>query len=136
MGPEYRQPFGPRLCWQVVTARLSGPRIDASLAMPGHDWIRLGPDGIRRQDLRVTLITGTKETIMMRYDVALIRESQAFLAALDSGGETDYGDQYMRMIPQFDTGAGGLEWLTENLFVGEGRIAGPRRIEYRIHRLD
>lgn len=135
-GPSTGSPFGPRLCWQVLTARLSGPRIDAHLAMPGHDWIRLGPDGIRRQDLRATLITAEDEVIMLRYEAALIRASEAFLEALEAGGETGYADQYMRIIPQFDSGAAGCEWLTSNLFVGEGRIAGPRRIEYRIYRID
>jgi hypothetical protein len=56
-GPTTGSPLGARLCWQVTTARLAGPRIDAQLVMPGADWIRLGPDGIRRQDLRVTLRT-------------------------------------------------------------------------------
>ena len=127
-GPSVGSPLGPRLCWQVVTASLTGPRIDAHLAMPGHDWIRLGPDGMRRQDLRATLVTAADDVIMLRYDTALIRESEAFMTALETGGTTSYGEQYMCMIPQFDTGADGYEWLTSKLFVGEGRIAGPRRI--------
>ncbi len=35
--------------WQVTTATLRGPRIDATLAMPGTDWIRVGSDRIRRR---------------------------------------------------------------------------------------
>lgn len=41
-GPSTGSPLGDRLCWQISTASLSGPRIDARLVMPGHDWIRLG----------------------------------------------------------------------------------------------
>lgn len=135
-GPTTGSPFGERLCWQVWSARLVGPRIDARLAMPGHDWIRIGPDGIRRQDLRVTMTTTDGAVIMLRYDVALIRESSKFLAALNSGAATDYDDQYMRIAPVFDTGAAEYSWLTENLFIGEGRLAGARQIEYSIYRVD
>jgi hypothetical protein len=42
----------------------------------------------------------------------------------------------MRMVPQFDTGAPGYFWLTDGLFIAEGRLAGPRQIEYIIHRVD
>jgi hypothetical protein len=135
-GPTAGSPYGTRLCWQVWSARLTGPRIDARLAMPGHDWVRVGPDGIRRQDLRATMITADGAVIMVRYDVALIRESPRFLAALTSGESTDYDDQYMRIAPVFDTGAAGYAWLTESLFIGEGRIAGARQIEYSIYRVE
>ena len=27
------------------------------------------------------------------------------------------------------------EWLTQSLFVGRGRLAGPQRIEYEIYRV-
>ena len=89
LGPTTGSPLGERLCWQVTTATLRGPRIDATLAMPGTDWIRLGPDGIRRPDLRAQLTTDDGEPILFRYDVALIRSSERFLAALASGGATD-----------------------------------------------
>lgn len=135
-GPSAGSPLGGRLCWQVSAASLSGPRIDARLVMPGHDWIRLGPDGIRRQDLRAALATADGDLIMLRYDLGLIRDSATFLAALDTGDSTGYDDQYMRIAPQFDTGAAGYEWLTQSLFLGEGRLAGARQIEYAIYRVD
>ena len=47
----------PRLCWQIAEAVLSGPRITASLAMPGTDWIRMESDGIRRQDQRTQFLS-------------------------------------------------------------------------------
>lgn len=135
-GPTTGSPLGARLCWRVDTARLFGERIDATLATPGMDWIRIGPDQVRRQDLRVTLTSGDGEVIMLSYDNALIRESPTFMAALSEGRETRFDDQYMRMVAQFDTGASQYHWLTQSLFVGEGRLAGPRTIEYQIYRLD
>jgi uncharacterized protein DUF3237 len=135
-GPTAGSPLGARLCWEVTSAELAGARIRARLAMPGADWIRLGPDGIRRQDQRLTFVTEDDAVILLTYDNALIRESPAFLRALRTGGETSVDDQYMRMVAQFDTGDERYSWLTRSLFIGEGRVAGDHRIEYAIHRLD
>jgi hypothetical protein len=135
-GPTMGSPLGPRLCWSVTNAELRGPRIDARLAMPGADWIRLGPDGIRRQDQRLTFQTVDGAVVMLSYNNALIRETEAFLAALARGGETTTDDQYMRMVAQFDTGAERYAWLMQSLFIGEGRVAGDHEIEYTIYRVD
>jgi len=135
-GPTTGSPLGPRLCWQVTSATLAGPRIQAKLAMPGADWIRLGADGIRRPDQRLTFATDDGAIVMLHYDNALIRESPAFLAALDTGGQTTIEDQYMRRAAQFDTGEARYSWLTRSLFIAEGRVAGDHQIEYRIHRVD
>ncbi len=135
-GPTTGSPLGQRLCWSITDATLRGPRIDARLAMPGADWIRLGPDGIRRMDQRLVFQTNDGEVILLSYDNGLIRESEAFRAALASGGTTTIDDQYMRMVAQFDTGAPRYAWLMQSLFIGAGRVAGDHEIEYRIHRVD
>jgi hypothetical protein len=135
LGPTTGSPLGERVCWQVTAATLRGPRIDASLAMPGTDWIRVGPDGIRRQDLRAQLVTDDGELVLFRYDLALIRSTDRFLAALESGEATAFGDQYMRIAPQFEVGAGRYAWLGESLFVGRGRLTGPRAIECELYRV-
>ncbi len=135
LGPTRGSPLGERLCWQVTSATLRGRRIDATLAMPGTDWIRLGPDGIRRQDLRAQLLTDDGEVVLFRYDLALIRSSARFLSALASGEATDFDDQYMRIAPQFEVGAGRYAWLTESLFLGRGRLTGPKAIEYELYRV-
>jgi hypothetical protein len=128
-------PLGDRLCWQVSTATLQGPRINATLAMPGTDWIRLGSDGIRRPDLRAQLTTDDGELILFRYDLALIHSSRRFLAALASGEATAFDEQYMRIAPQFEVGAGRHAWLGESLFLGRGRLTGPTAIAYEIYRV-
>jgi hypothetical protein len=135
-GPTTGSPLGARLCWQVSEAQLSGSRIQAGLVMPGADWIRLGPDGIRRPDQRLTFATDDGAIVMLRYDNALIRGSPTFLAALDAGGQTTVEDQYMRMVAQFDTGDERYPWLTSSLVLAEGRLAGDHQIEYEIYRVD
>jgi hypothetical protein len=135
LGPTTGSPLGERLCWQVNTATLRGPRIDATSTMPGTDWIRLGSDGIRRQDLRAQLMTDDGALILFRYDLALIRPSERLLAALASGEPTDFDDQYMRIAPQFEVPAGRYAWLGESLFIGRGRLTGPKAIAYEIYRV-
>ena len=81
------------------------------------------------------LVTDDGELVLFRYDVALIRSSGRFLAALAAGEATEFEDQYMRMSPQFEVGAGRYAWLCENLFSGRGRITGPNAIAYELYRV-
>ncbi len=133
LGPTVGAPA--RLCWKIAEATLAGPRITASLAMPGTDWIRFDGNGIRRQDQRTQFLTEDGTLILMRYDVALIRSDEGFSRALEAGAETGFGDQYMCMAPQFEVGSDGYAWLTQSLFIARGRLAGPRRIEYEVYRV-
>ena len=64
----------------------------------------------------------------------LVQATERFKAA-ENGGATRYEDQYMRMVMFFDTGAAKYVWLTESLFIAEGRIAGKNEIEYQIYRV-
>lgn len=41
----------------------------------------------------------------------------------------------MRMTMRFEAGAEKYRWLNESLFIAEGRLAGPNKIEYRIYRV-
>jgi hypothetical protein len=133
LGPTTGSPA--RLCWQVAEATLTGPRITASLAMPGIDWIRIDSNGMRRQDQRAQFLTGDGALILMRYEAALIRGDEAFTRALASGRETTFAGQYMCMTPQFDVSDHAYDWLTQSLFIGRGRLAGPRRVEYELYRI-
>ena len=54
LGPTTGSPA--RLCWKIAEATLTGPRITASLAMPGIDWIRIDGNGVRRQDQRTQFL--------------------------------------------------------------------------------
>jgi hypothetical protein len=122
-----------QMCWQIVSGTLIGPRINARVAMPGMDWMRLD-GGTRRADLRVALVTDDGVGLLFHYDMALIKASGLFLAALENGTGTDWSDQYMRMVPGFIGASGKYAWLDEHLFLAQGRLSGPRQIEYRIFR--
>jgi hypothetical protein len=57
------------------------------------------------------------------------------MAALAAGEPTEFADQYMRIAPHFEVGACRYAWLAENLFLGAGRLAGPRTITYDLYRV-
>lgn len=103
--------------------------------MPGIDWIRIDSSGIRRQDQRTQFLTDDGTLILMRYDAALIRGEEKFSPALASGAETGFADQYMHMTPQFDVSNGAYDWLTHNLFIARGRLAGPKQVECGLYRV-
>lgn len=134
-------PWGPtigspaRLCWTIVEASLTGSRVSAQLAAPGIDWIRLDPSGNRRQDQRIQFVTADGAVILMRYDSALIRADDQFSQSLADGRETTFDEHYLRMVPQFEVDSERYSWLTDSLFLGRGRLAGSRRIEYEIYRV-
>src|ERR671924_2366761 len=133
LGPTSGSP--PRLSWTITEATLRGERIAATLAVPGTDWIRLGSDGIRRQDQRAQFVTDDGVLILLRYDTGLIRGDKKFLDALQNGEETGFGDQYMFMVPEFEVASNRYDWLTRNVFLAQGRLAGPKQIEYAVHRV-
>jgi hypothetical protein len=133
LGPTVASPA--RLVWQIAEASLTGPRISAKLAMAGTDWIRLGRDGIRRQDQRAQFVTDDGVLILLRYDTGLIRADKKFLDALQDGEETGFGDQYMLMVPQFEVASDRYDWLTRSVFLAQGRLAGAKQIEYAVHRV-
>jgi Protein of unknown function (DUF3237) len=39
------------------------------------------------------------------------------------------------MTPQFDVSDNTYDWLTPTLFIGRGRFAGPKRVEYELYRV-
>jgi hypothetical protein len=118
----------------MAEGTLKGSRIDAQIAMPGGDWMNVGPDGFWRPDVRVQFITDDDAAILLRY-TGLVEQTAAFIDAAEAGRETDWADQYMRMALSFDTGAERYGWLNRSLFVAEGRLAGPGELEYAIYRI-
>jgi Protein of unknown function (DUF3237) len=48
---------------------------------------------------------------------------------------TDWGDQYFRTTPRFETSDERYKWLTTNLFVSEGRLMEGGGVEYRVYRI-
>jgi hypothetical protein len=127
-------PRGARQYWEMTEGTLTGKRIRAKIAMPGGDWHVIGTDRFGRPDVRVQFETEDGAVILLHY-TGLVERTDAFNRAAEAGGATDWGDQYMRMAMTFDTGDQRYAWLNESLFIADGRLAGPREIEYAIYRV-
>ena len=89
------------------------------------------PDGFWRPDVRVVFRTGDGAA----HYTGLVEQTDAFVAAAGEDRETGWDDQYMRMVLQFETGDERYEWLTQSLFVAEGRILGTGRVEHAVYRV-
>jgi hypothetical protein len=133
-GPTEGSPLGTRQTWQVDWAELSGPRIRASLASKGIDWMSMSPDGYWRPDVRAQFVTDDGAFILMHY-TGLVQQTDAFKTAATNDRETAWDDQYMRLSIRFDTGARAYGWLNTSLFVARGRLLGTGRIEYAVYRV-
>ena len=127
-------PVGAREYWEMTEGTLTGDRIRARIAMPGGDWMVVSADRFGRPDVRVQFVTDDDATILLHY-TGLVERTEAFKKAVAEGTATGWSDQYMRMAMRFDTGAAKYRWLGESLFIAEGRLAGPKEIEYRIYRV-
>jgi Protein of unknown function (DUF3237) len=128
-------PLGERIYWEMTDGLLSGPRINARVAMPGGDWLRVGSDGYWRPDVRVQLRSHDDALILLQYS-GLVQQTDKFRNASDHGLTTQYADQYMRMLFRFDTGSERYAWLNQHLFIAEGRLAGPKQVGYSVYRVD
>jgi Protein of unknown function (DUF3237) len=127
-------PVGAREYWEMTSGTLTGKRIKAKIAMPGGDWMVVSADRFGRPNARMQLVTDDGAVILLHY-TGLVERTDAFKNAAANNTATDWADQYMRMAMRFDTGAEKYRWLNESLFVAEGRLAAPKQIEYRIHRV-
>ena len=65
----------------------------------------------------------------------LIEINEKIQAAMASSEGTDFGDQYFRTTPRFETGDPRYAWLNQSVFVGEGRFYPGFGVEYRVYRV-
>jgi hypothetical protein len=127
-------PRGERQYWIVSDATLMGPKINATLAAPGSDWMNVSNDGFWRPDVRLPFVTDDGETVLAHY-TGLVEQTNAFKKAAEANRPTAWEDQYMRLLMHFDTGAARYRWLNTSLFVARGRLVGTGNIEYECFRL-
>jgi len=125
-------PFGVRNYYEVVGGSIEGKRIRGKVLTGGGDWLLVGGDGFARLDVRAQFLTEDGAAIYASYP-GLLELNQKVSKVLVDGGETDYGDQYFRVTPRFETGDQRYAWLNRTLFVAEGRL-GAGTVEYKVYR--
>ncbi len=127
-------PYGTRLFFEVVDGAGEGPRLKGKVLTGGGDWLLLGPDGWGRLDVRAQFITDDGAAIYLSY-YGVLETNEATQRALAEGKGTDYGDQYFRTAPRFETGDPRYAWLNHTLFVAEGRLLPGPAVEYKVYRV-
>jgi Protein of unknown function (DUF3237) len=127
-------PFGTRNFFEVTGGTFEGKRLNGKILTGGGDWILVGPDGFGRLDVRAQFVTNDGAALYLHY-TGLIQMNDKVAKALASGNTTDYGDQYFRTTPRFETGDARYAWLNQAIFVAEGRV-GPGRVEYKVYRVE
>ena len=126
-------PFGNRAFVEVTGGTVEGNRLTGKVLTGGGDWVLIAPDGFARIDVRVQFLTDDGACLYVQYN-GLLQMNQKFTDALAKGASTDYGDQYFRITPRFETGDPRYAWLNQSVFVAEGRL-GPGRVEYKVYRV-
>ena len=132
--PTAGSPEGAVQHWRIAEASLHGPRIHATLAGTGTDWMRVGDDGFWRPHVRLQFVTDDDAVILMEY-TGLVEQTPAFTAAAEADAETGWDDQYLRLAVRFSTGSADHSWLNTSVFVAAGRLLGTGRIEYHVYRV-
>ena len=125
-------PAGTRMVIPVAGGWVKGSRLNATVVGPCGDWALLGADGFARLDVRGQLRTDDGAVVYVSY-AGLLELNEAVQAAL-AGGSTEYGQQYFRTTPRFETGDERYLWLNTAVFVGQGRLM-PGAVEYEIYRV-
>jgi len=126
-------PYGTRMFFEVIDGRCEGDRVKADVLTGGGDWLLVGPDGWGRLDVRAQCKTDDGAMIYLAY-FGILEVNEKVQKAMADGSETDWGDQYFRTNPRFETGDPRYTWLNQGLFVAEGRIRAGRGVEYRVYR--
>ena len=94
----------------------------------------LGSDGWGQVDVRGQIGTNDGAFIYTHY-TGLLELNDKVIAATTSGVGTDWGDQYFRTAPRFETSDERYKWLTASIFVAEGRLKEGGGVDYRVYRI-
>ncbi len=83
-------PRGTSQYWEMSEETLTGPGLEATLAMPGGDWYSATSDGFGRPDVRVQFETDDGELILLSY-TGLVELNDTFVDAAENDQPTGSG---------------------------------------------
>jgi hypothetical protein len=127
-------PYGMRVVYEVTGGSFEGQRLKGKVLTGGGDWLLVGPDGWARLDVRAQLLTDDGAAIYVSY-YGILEMNEKVQHATATGSGTEYGDQYFRTNPRFETGDPRYAWLNQTLFVAEGHMRPGLIVEYRVYRV-
>jgi hypothetical protein len=128
-------PLGTRLFFEVIHGSFDGKRLKGKFVGGGGDWLLAGADGFGRLDVRAQLLTEDGATIYLQYFGLLQMTDKVQAAVSDTKSGTEYGDQYFRTSPRFETGDPRYAWMNQSVFLAEGHLLPDRTVEYKVYRV-
>jgi len=128
-------PYGTRLFFEVIEGSFEGKRLNGKILGGGGDWLLVGPDGFGRLDVRAQFVTNDGATLYLAYYGLLEMNAKVQGVVADTKLGSDFGDQYFRTNPRFETGDPRYAWLNQTLLVAEGHFLPGRTVEYKVYRV-
>jgi hypothetical protein len=112
-------PEGMRRTVQILSGRVEGPKLNATVQPGGVDHQLIKPDGLSILEARYALKTDDGAAIYVINRA--FRHGPPDVMARVMGGEiVDTSLYYFRTAPSFETADPRYDWLNRTLFVGEG----------------
>jgi hypothetical protein len=108
--------------------------VNGELLSGGGDWALVGEDGYARLDVRGQCKTDDRAYLYFAYR-GLMELTDAARAAIASGGETSFEDQYFRISLEVETGDPRYKWLTHSSLIGRGRLCSGPGVAYEVFRV-
>ena len=127
-------PYGMRMYFETIEGDVIGERVSGRVLSGGGDWFLVGPDGWGRLDARAQFETSDGAFLYASYS-GLIEMNETVQRALETGGGTEYEDQYMRAAIHLETGDPRYAWVNHAVFVYQGRFAAGLGVQARVYRV-
>ncbi len=112
-------PRGRRRIIPIVGGTFDGSGIKGRVLNNGADWQIVRADGFAELDTRYALQTDAGHIIYVQ-NKGMRHAPPDVLTRLNSGEAVDPDLVYFRTVPEFETSAPELQWLTRSIFVGTG----------------
>ena len=128
-------PLGARMFFEVIGGEYRGAAGErGTLLTGGGDWLLVCGDGFGRLDVRAHVQMADGAVVYVQYH-GVLEMNAAVMGAMQSGGATEFGQQYFRTSPRFETSDPRYAALQQGVFVGQGRIIEGLGVEYNIFRV-
>lgn len=126
-------PRGRRRIIPIIGGTFEGSGIKGRVLNNGADWQIVRADGFAELDTRYALQTDAGQIIYVQ-NKGMRHAAPEILKRLNSGESVDPNLVYFRTVPEFETSAPDLQWLTRSVFVGTGE-RHPSHVVIRFWRL-
>ena len=126
-------PNGIRMIYPVSGGTVKGPKLSGEVLAFGADWILLGPDGVNKIDVRITIRTDDDQYIYCYY-CGILEISPEIMERIQNGEDVDPSEYYFRTTPVFETGSEKYSWLNRIVCVGVGKLE-HKKVHYKIYQI-